>query len=465
MIDAVLGMLSGSAANSIIVDAPPDIPRVFTGIAEWAAALVYILLMRPRFVGWRRYAVIGAGLPFMIALQMFAGTLSLAFWVFGMVLAIAGMAALIHWTSNLGLRDTVYLTCRAFVLAELVASLEWQLWVHWVWRTDRFSPDSGPLQEIVGVVLLLLCYGVGFGAAYIAERRNFPRGRWLSVDGPSIVVSSAIALGTFFVSNLSFAWAETPFSGSSGFDIFYIRTLVDLAGFVALYTQQGHQRQVRNEIELAESRTLLSAQHEQFLQSKHNIEELNRMHHDLKHYVAAIRAEESAARRSEYLHQLEETLKGYESEIRTGNATLDVILISKFARSKREDIAMTVTVDGRAVDFMDLMRLSSLFGNALDNAIEASKNVKDPEQRIINVSTYREADFVLIRFENFMERPVRFVDGVPQTTKKDRQRHGYGLPNIRRIVESYGGSMTIDTRDSWFSLKILMPYQGRGLAD
>ncbi len=439
----------------MILQLLPDIPRWYTGLAEWSAALVYILLMRPRFVGWRRIGVIAAALPLMVGLQVFAGTLPLSLWVVGMAMAIVGMFAFIHLTSNVNTRDSWYLTVRAFVLAELVASLEWQLWVHWI--PEKPTPDIGSSAYVMSLVLLVACYSVGFGAAYIAERSNFPRDQWLGVDGRSLVVAFAIALGTFFVSNLSFAWSETPFSGSNGLDIFYIRTLVDLAGFVALYTQQGHQRQTRNEIELAESRMLISSQHEQYLQSKHNIEELNRMHHDLKHYVAAIRAEESADRRSEYLHQLEETIHGYESEIRTGNAALDVILISKFERCRRENISMTVTVDGTVLDFMDLMRLSALFGNALDNAIEASLKVSDTDQRIINVSVYREAAFVLIRFENFVQEPIRFVGGFPQTTKRDRQRHGYGVPNIKHIVESYGGSMTMSVQDSWFSLRILMP--------
>lgn len=261
-------------------------------------------------------------------------------------------------------------------------------------------PSVGDHCFTASVVWLLAAYAVGFGAARYAERRTFARDRALRIDTPSLITASAIAIGTFLVSNLSFLTTSTPFSGRTSTDIFYIRTLVDLAGYVALYTQQAYRNQVSNSVALAQTEALLKAQQEQYYQSQRNIEELNRIHHDLKHYVAAIREEDSAALRSTYLAELEDSIRGYESQIDTGNPTLDVILNSKMERCLRENISMTNVVDGQAVAFMDLVRLSALFGNALDNAIEASLRIDNPDERHIKVSVYRRLDFVMIKVEN-----------------------------------------------------------------
>ena len=201
----------------------------------------------------------------------------------------------------------------------------------------------------------------------------------------------------------------------------------------------------------------MKAQHQQYLQSKRNIEELNRMHHDLKHYAAAIRNEASADRRSDYLQALEDSIRGYESEIQTGNPVLDIVLSSKMERCLQEGISMTHVVDGAAVEFMDPIRLSAFFGNALDNAIEAALHVSDKDERIIKIVVYTQGEFVMISIENRFSGDITFTGGLPETTKNDRSRHGYGTVNMREIVTDYEGSMTMSVQEGWFKMKALIP--------
>lgn len=106
---------------------------------------------------------------------------------------------------------------------------------------------------------------------------------------------------------------------------------------------------------------------------------------------------------------------------------------------------------------MNPMDISALFGNALDNAIESVKKLPNPEQRLIHVSAMRQKDFLRIRVENCYSGELRFVDGMPTTTKRDARYHGYGLKSIQSIANSYGGSATIDTKDGWFELRLLLP--------
>ncbi|MFD6091071.1 hypothetical protein ACFWGN_03010 [Oerskovia sp. NPDC060338] len=139
----------------MIGDLPTDIPRGFTAFAEWSACLVYILLLRKRFTPPVLALALGLGLGLLWAVQTFAGGLPIALWTLGMAMAVAAMFAVVVVCADVSTREAGYFTARAFVLAELVASLHWQLysyavdqgsrgsasrWGCWSWCTARRSP-------------------------------------------------------------------------------------------------------------------------------------------------------------------------------------------------------------------------------------------------------------------------------------------------------------------------------------
>jgi sensor histidine kinase regulating citrate/malate metabolism len=106
---------------------------------------------------------------------------------------------------------------------------------------------------------------------------------------------------------------------------------------------------------------------------------------------------------------------------------------------------------------MDAMDICSIFGNALDNAVEGVLTAEDQEKRLIRVTLYSKNKFILICFENYFEGTVKIENGLPATTKNDRGSHGFGLKSIHYTVEKHGGSMTVNTEENWFIVRILLP--------
>jgi hypothetical protein len=106
----------------------PDIPRLYTAVAEWAAALVYILILKKRFSGPRLALAAAAGLAAFVVIQTVAGMLPLAFWVPGMALAVTAMSAFIFLCGASGFSGAWYFCAGAFILEEFDASLSWQLY-------------------------------------------------------------------------------------------------------------------------------------------------------------------------------------------------------------------------------------------------------------------------------------------------------------------------------------------------
>jgi sensor histidine kinase regulating citrate/malate metabolism len=306
--------------------------------------------------------------------------------------------------------------------------------------------------------VLTFTVAAGFGAAWAIERRNFPSNRPLAIDGRIAAAALALAFATFLMSNLSFLTTNTPFSGRGDREIFYIRTLVDFGGFIALLAMRSHRLHLERVAEVQTMGALLQTRHEQYLRSRHLMELVNSRYHDLKHYITAIRREPDAALRSEIVDQLEASVHGYASSaVQTGSPIVDAILGAESARAEDHRITVTCVVDGAALDFIDVLDVVTIFGNAMDNAIEATRRVEPVDRRLIRVAAHRQNDLVMLRVENYFGGDLRFDDGLPRTTKKRVERHGYGLKNVRAAAQKYGGTLTAHVEDGWFVLRVLLP--------
>lgn len=434
----------------MIIDALPDIPREYTALAEWAACLVYILMRARRMRLIALIPVLAAGLGVLILTQWGAGRLPIALWTVGMLVAAVIMYSLILACASVTPLGAGYLTARAFVLAELVASLHWQL------HSYLFPPGSDPGPPSA-IALLVGVYGGSFALAHLVESRHFPRDEPLAVGVKEVIGASAIALVTFSMSNISFLNASTPFSGRLGLEIFYIRTLVDLCGFVALYAQQEQRRELQLRAENEAMNSLLRSQHEQYQLTRRSIDALNRMHHDMKHHLVALRGEEDPQRKAAYLDELEESIRGYGQRVETGNTVLDTVLTAKRMYAAEHGVEVTCVADGAQLDFMSVIDICTIVGNALDNAIESAMRVSDEEHRRVRVAFFAQDDLVMLRFENSFDGVLRRENGRLATLKGDSSRHGYGLRNIQAAVEKYGGSASISADGEWFSLRALVP--------
>lgn len=153
----------------------------------------------------------------------------------------------------------------------------------------------------------------------------------------------------------------------------------------------------------------------------------------------------------------------YSATISTGNAILDTILTSKNAICIENGITFTCFADGKQLDNMDAMDICSLFGNALDNAIEAVKKIPDKEKRLIELRVAKKALFLVISLRNITFEKLAFENDLPITTKARKDLHGYGLKSIALITEKYQGTMTITMDENWFSLKVIIPVTENGI--
>ncbi|WP_409366566.1 ATP-binding protein [Microbacterium paludicola] len=116
---------------------------------------------------------------------------------------------------------------------------------------------------------------------------------------------------------------------------------------------------------------------------------------------------------------------------------------------------MSVVADGRLLDHLRLLDVTSLVGNALDNAIEATRRLPDRDRRVVRMALFAQDDWIMLRFENTYDGILQ-CDGEKLLTRKG-DGHGLGLRSIEQTAETYGGSVSIAADDAWFSLRVLLP--------
>lgn len=426
-----------------------DIPRIYTALAEWGACLVYILIFRKRIFGLRLIAGCGGMLVIQIVLQYAAGALPLYFWLAGMIAAIVVMYMNLFLLCHISPADALFLCVRAFVLAEFTASLGWQVYV---WTAVRACHNAAPLS----LIIMLAVYSAVFPVYCGLEKKHLSGEESLYVNRREMLASVSIGLSAFLMSNLSFVIQDSPFSTASG-SILYVRTLVDFGGLVMLFAQQDKREEMRLRNENQAMNAVLQRQYEQYRLARNNMEFLKKEFHDLKHYMIAIRAEQDPVKREHYLSEMENAIQMQEALTDTGNSVLDVVLTTKSAYCVQHGITFSCMADGKLLDFMDVKDICSIFGNALDNAIECVEKFQDPQKRLINLTLFRQGRLLMIQFENYSEMELIMEDSLPRTTKGNSSLHGYGLKSIRQAAQNYGGAMTVHRRDNWFALQVLIP--------
>lgn len=191
---------------------------------------------------------------------------------------------------------------------------------------------------------------------------------------------------------------------------------------------------------------------EQYLLAKENMDRVNLMCHDLKYQI---RQFGSHGISGEAVKGMEKIIAAYDARIETGNEALDVILTEKSMLCGKNDIKFNCMADGKLLNFMDDADVYSLFGNAMDNAVEASVRVSDSAKRLIGLVVKATDKMLSVNIHNYYEVEPDFRNGLPLTTKKDKNSHGYGMRSIKLIAEKYGGDTSIVTKNNIFDLNIL----------
>ena len=205
-------------------------------------------------------------------------------------------------------------------------------------------------------------------------------------------------------------------------------------------------------------RLRFQAQQEWYSQEQEKIGQINAIYHDMKHHFTYISSLNDNQKIQEYISSISREMRHCEIFATTGNEVIDSVLAKAGGECSRFEINLIPSIRGKIFEFIDPKDLLVIFGNALDNAIEAEKQVSLEEGREIIVRGDIRQNFAILRVENHFSGELVFEqDRTIKTTKKDRENHGYGIKNIRSAAKRWGGEVAIDAKDGRFLLTVTIP--------
>lgn len=191
-------------------------------------------------------------------------------------------------------------------------------------------------------------------------------------------------------------------------------------------------------------------------------EEFHRERHDLANQLVVIRECVESGERENAVESLNRIIKsddnGY-SISRSGNAVVDAVINFKYAAARECGIRFVLRIFIPEKLPVDQCDLGIVLGNALDNAIEAAGACPEEDRRIeIRMGVKKDALILVVK--NPYAHDLKHSEaGELLSTKKDSQRHGYGLKSIQRTAERYSGEVLIDEKNRVFCLTVIMNLQ------
>lgn len=303
--------------------------------------------------------------------------------------------------------------------------------------------------------IYVMCYFTIYALVYLIFGRRIQKQGGLEIKNKNILVLLGICLILNVVLNsvMLYLGDHLPFVNSV---IFYI--YICLCCFLLLQWQfeLSYSKSLSTELDFVKK--LLQQEKEHYKLFRDNIQIIDIKCHDMKHQIRQIGINKGLD--SETVEEIEKSISIYDSDVKTDNEALDVIIAEKSLKCIKYNITFSCMADGKRLDFMKDSDVYSLFGNALDNAIEAVVKLKDKSQRVIGLKVCAVGDMTSINVKNFYDGKIEFnKEGIPDSTKLDKGFHGFGLKSIAMIVEKYGGSLSIVAHDDIFNLNILFPGQ------
>ena len=435
--------------EELLTSAYQDIPRYDTAIAEWLCCMLFCFFY-PRKMKNTVFAVAAVlALILQMVWLVMTGEVPTVLWIPCMLIAIGIMLLFLWMILDTSFRMVLYCCMKAFLMAEFMASLEWQL--------EYFAHRGREQQGVLSWITLGIVYSVVGLIFWIIEARMKRDEVELEISIRELGSTLLIVFSAFMLSNLSFVYRNTPFRGTSASDIFTIRTLVDFGGLAIFYAYQSLRYEIGAEKELSRIQSMLTAQYDSYRNYQEITDLINMKYHDLKHQIAGLRAEQDPEKRSQWIDQMEGELSAYQPERQTGNQVLDGVLDGKMPLIHNYQIEFTCVVDGELLNFMYVTDICTIFGNALDNAIEHVLMLPNPEKRIIHMEISLRKQFLYAEIRNYCDGEVRIRNGFPVTTKQDAKNHGFGIKSISYAVKKYGGTIQFGVKDHFFSMRILIP--------
>lgn len=431
-------------------------------VAEFAVALAYL-----RRVPWRSDDVRATAAETVLAFAAWYGVhLAHLDFLFDFSLNVAVLVVYVGLSRGVNVRQALCFACTFVLCTELGKVVCVDLLMQPAYALLHPLPSWA-----VTVVWAVLSLGIALAAALFM-------GRWVFVPGTERLswrqcLLSLLPLVPYMYIRSNYFYesvAETP---AFYWNFVWMMLILSACTVVMVVGNASNLSAQLERNELIRMQMLLNEQNAQYLAQKEANDAARRRYHDLKHYLAELERLLAEAPRDEtagLIADMRAELRGCEARIETGNEVLDVVLGEKMAACVAVGARPAFYADASCLAFMSAFDLCAVFGNLLDNAVEAVRGLpaagpgagEEGQGPEVCLDVRPKRGFVSIRCSNpYVGERKATADGLGfVTTKADGAEHGVGLRSVRATVERYGGALAVETDGGVFTVTAIIPVPG-----
>lgn len=311
-------------------------------------------------------------------------------------------------------------------------------------------------QDIARIATVLLTKILYFFVGKILngllfERKNLVNWQWI-VIGCSLVFST-VAGKTLITLSRDFPGIQMQEQKLMLLCVSCIWLMCLIMYFVV--QQMSKDNQTKLEYELMKEKEKYSKKSMEII--KRSNEELREFKHDLKNYLLPLQEAMETMPQSEMAkvwEKINQKIEDVQTLIQTGNSYVDSMINTKItlARSEKVDVKCTILSKMEGIDDLEFC---SVFGNLMDNAIEAERKVIEKKEIIIFVE--EKMGYLRLEIQNKIEKSVLNENSSLNTTKKDTSSHGIGHKSIKRTMQKVGGALKYYETGDLFCAEAVFP--------
>lgn len=311
-------------------------------------------------------------------------------------------------------------------------------------------------QDIARIATVLLTKILYFFVGKILngllfERKNLVNWQWI-VIGCSLVFST-VAGKTLITLSRDFPGIQMQEQKLMLLCVSCIWLMCLIMYFVV--QQMSKDNQTKLEYELMKEKEKYSKESMEII--KRSNEELREFKHDLKNYLLPLQEAMETMPQSEMAkvwEKINQKIEDVQTLIQTGNSYVDSMINTKItlARSEKVDVKCTILSKMEGIDDLEFC---SVFGNLMDNSIEAERKVIEKKEIIIFVE--EKMGYLRLEIQNKIEKSVLNENSSLNTTKKDTSSHGIGHKSVKRTMQKVGGALKYYETGDLFCAEAVFP--------
>lgn len=307
---------------------------------------------------------------------------------------------------------------------------------------ELLTTGTGRILGMAGSKIFAFWFVVVFARTYNKKARELPTKYWI-----------VMIFMPFFSAVVLYGVFTASFSSDKNAVIYLMSVIcILLFNFFIFNFFDTYTAQIR--LDLLEQKTKLDDENYRYMNEVYT--EIRQIKHDLKNQI---KVSEELFYKGNHQQALEH-LKNYSSEIKgigdvcyTGISSLDAVINLKGRTATEKGIAFQTKVSINEHIQIDEYVLCRIFGNALDNAIEACERIDADEKFILLSLIQNEENILKISLSNSSHE---MIEDKFTTEKNNAKLHGFGLSIIHKSVKKLGGIMSVKYDKGVFTLNILM---------